>query len=79
MSQSYIHGNNLSCLSSANKEDICDACLQAKAHQLPYPISSSHSSAPLELIFSDVWGHAFDYFGGKKYHVSFIDDFSNFT
>jgi hypothetical protein len=34
-----------------------------------YPISSSHSSAPLDLVFSDLWGHAIDSFGGKKYYV----------
>jgi hypothetical protein len=46
---------------------------------LPYPTLSSQSSAPLELIFSDVWGPAIDSFGGKKYYVSFIDNFSKFT
>jgi histone deacetylase 1/2 len=51
----------------------------AKVHQLPYPKSSSQSSFPLELIFSDVWGPACDSFGHKKYYVSFIDDFSKFT
>jgi hypothetical protein len=34
---------------------VCDACQQAKSHQLPYPTSFSRSNAPLELIFSDVW------------------------
>jgi hypothetical protein len=43
------------------------------------PISSSHSSAPLDLVFSDVWGPTIDSFGGKKYYIIFIDDFSKFT
>jgi hypothetical protein len=51
----------------------------AKSHQLPYPKSSSQSSFPLELIFSDVWGPACDSFGRNKYYVSFIDDYSKFT
>jgi hypothetical protein len=62
-----------------NKESTCHVCLQAKAHQLLYPVSSSHASSPLELIFSDVWDLVIDSFGGKKYYVSFIDDFSKFT
>uniref|UniRef100_A0A8R7UZN3 GAG-pre-integrase domain-containing protein n=1 Tax=Triticum urartu TaxID=4572 RepID=A0A8R7UZN3_TRIUA len=44
--------------SSKNNESVCDACQKAKSHQLPYPSSTSVPSAPLELIFSDVWGPA---------------------
>jgi hypothetical protein len=33
----------------------------------------------LELAFSDVWGPTPDSVGGKKYYVSFIDDFNKFT
>jgi hypothetical protein len=58
---------------------VCDTCAYAKAHQLPFQISSSRSSAPLELVFSDVWGCAIDSFDRKKYYVSFIDDYSKFT
>jgi hypothetical protein len=58
---------------------VCDACACAKAHQLPYSVSSSRSSIPLELICSDVWGPMIDSFGHKKYYVSFIDDYSRFT
>jgi histone deacetylase 1/2 len=58
---------------------VCDACQKAKSHQLPYPKSSSSSSHPLELVYSDVWGHAPDSVGGKRYYVSFIDDYSKFT
>ncbi|WVZ75222.1 hypothetical protein U9M48_023301, partial [Paspalum notatum var. saurae] len=35
---------------------VYDACQRAKSHQLPYPTSSSVSSFPLQLVFSDVWG-----------------------
>lgn len=57
---------------------MCDACLRAKAHELPYPLSSSQSHAPLELVFLDVGGPAVDSFGNKKYYNSFIDDYSKF-
>jgi hypothetical protein len=44
--------NNLSCASlDVSSGSVCDACACAKAHQLPYFLSSSSSSAPLELIF----------------------------
>jgi histone deacetylase 1/2 len=58
---------------------VCDACLQAKCHQFPFPKSSSVSSNPLDLIHSDVWGPASDSVGAKRYYVSFIDDYSKFV
>jgi hypothetical protein len=61
---------------------MCDACQQAKSHQLPYLTSTSVSHHPLELIFSVVcvWeGGAPESSGRYKYYVSFIDDYSKFT
>jgi hypothetical protein len=37
------------------------------------------SKAPLELIFTDVWGPARPSVRRFKYYVSFIDDYSKFT
>jgi histone deacetylase 1/2 len=74
-----VSRNKLPCSFESNKESVCDACQKAKSHQLPYAKSSSFSSHPLELIYSDVWGHAPESVGGKKYYVSFIDDYSKFT
>jgi hypothetical protein len=37
------------------------------------------SSHPLELVFSDVWGHAPNSVGGSKYYVSLTDDYSKYT
>jgi hypothetical protein len=63
-----ISKNNLPCATFDNSiQSVCDACACVKAHQLPYPVSSSRSSAPLEHIFSDVWGPAIENFGCKKY------------
>jgi hypothetical protein len=71
-----ISKNNLPCATiDSSNSSVCDACACAKAHQL----SSSISSAPLQLIFSDVWGHAIESFGRKRYYVSFINDYSKFT
>jgi histone deacetylase 1/2 len=58
---------------------VCDSCQLAKSHQLPYPISTSRSTVPLEQVFSDVWGPAPLSVGKHAYYVSFIDDFSKFT
>jgi histone deacetylase 1/2 len=58
---------------------ICDSCQLAKSHQLPYHVSTSVSTVPLEQVFSDVWGPAPLSVGKHSYYVSFIDDFSKFT
>jgi histone deacetylase 1/2 len=60
-------------------DTICDSCQRAKSHQLPYPVSTSVSTIPLQQVFSDVWGPAPTSVGRYKYYVSFIDDFSKYT
>ena len=51
---------------------------RAKSHQLPYSVSISVSTKPLQLIFSDVWGPAPTSVGRHQYYVSFIGDFSKY-
>jgi hypothetical protein len=75
-----ISKNNLSCAQLGSLgHSVCDACACAKVHQLPYLVSTSRALAPLQLVFSDVWGPIIDSFGHKNYYVSFIDDYNKFT
>ena len=59
---------------------FCNACQQGKSHRLPFTLSENRANKPLELIHTDVWGHAHivskDNF---KYYIVFIDDFSCFS
>ena len=71
--------NKISCDTKSVLELVCDSCQRAKSHQLPYPISTSMSTAPLQIIFYDVWGPAPLSVGKHEYYVSFIDDYSKFT
>jgi histone deacetylase 1/2 len=71
--------NNSIPFSESNKESVYDACQMAKSHQLPYPKSTSVSTSPLEVVFSDVCGPASESFGRFKYYLIFIDDYSKFT
>ncbi|WVZ72601.1 hypothetical protein U9M48_021034 [Paspalum notatum var. saurae] len=66
-------------VSDKSHESVCDPCQQAKSHQLPYSKSVSASTAPLELVYSNVWGLALMSVGRHTYYVSFIDDFSKYT
>lgn len=71
-----LRNNKLSYVRERSSETICDSCQKAKSHQLPYPISTSVSTKPLQLIFSDVWGPTPSSVGRYTYYVSFIDDYS---
>lgn len=59
--------SNVPFVNEFNKDTICDACQKGKSHQLPYPKSVSRSSAPLELVFSGVWGPAPTSVGRNNY------------
>lgn len=71
--------NNLPYDSKKELETVCDSCQLANSHRLPYLNSHDISSAPLDLIFSDVWEPAPISAGRHTYYVSFIDDFSKYT
>jgi histone deacetylase 1/2 len=74
-----LRDNNLPFISDKSDEFVCDSCQRAKSHQLPYDISNKRSTAPLELIHSDVWGPAPTSAGKFSYYVSFIDDHTKYT
>ena len=66
--------------SESNKiVSVCDACQQGKSHQLPFSLSSHVTNAPLELIYSDVWGSTETSVSGHTYYVSFVDAYNRFT
>jgi histone deacetylase 1/2 len=77
--QAILQSNKLGPLQNNGVPHVCDACQQAKLHQLPYAVSSRVSTSPLELVHTDVWGPAIRSAGGFRYYVSFLDDFSKFT
>ena len=62
-----LNKNKLTFVPESNKESVCDACQKGKSHQLPYPKSTSVSRAPLELVFSDVWGPTPTYVGKNNF------------
>jgi hypothetical protein len=74
-----VSKNNLAVLQSS-PVSVCHACQLGKSHRLPFYLSPSVSTSPLELIFSDVWGPSpFLSVNGNKYYVCFVNDFSKFT
>jgi hypothetical protein len=77
--QQVLSRHKISFASDSNNKQVCDACQKGKSHQLPYPKSTSVSTSPLDLVFSDFWGPAPTSVGRFNYYVSFIDDYSKFT
>ncbi|KAL5728168.1 hypothetical protein ACHQM5_001281 [Ranunculus cassubicifolius] len=58
----------------------CVSCLCAKSKRLPFNLSTHSTTAPLQLIHSDVWGPSHTTsIEGFRYYISFIDDFIRFT
>lgn len=60
------------------KLPFCEDCVKGKMAKLPYrPVGEIRSSRKLELVHSDVCGPTqTESLGGKRYFVTFIDDFS---
>lgn len=58
----------------------CQICHLAKHCRTQFPSSMNKSSAPFELVHSDVWGPAsVPSIDGNRYFITFIDDFSHCT
>ncbi len=68
-------------ISDCNEKLFCEICAQAKMTRLPFPKQSlNKSSSVLDLIHSDVCGPMKTMSpSGKRYILTFIDDFSRFT
>jgi transposase InsO family protein len=66
---------------SQEKLNFCEGCVFGKQHKEPFPTSRvSRASKLLGLVHFDVWGPTqIPSFGGAKYFLTFIDDFSKKT
>jgi hypothetical protein len=74
-----LQENNIAIDFEISPSLICNACQLGKSHQLPFGLSTHVSTAPLQLIHTDVWGPALLLVNNSKYYVSFIDDFSRYV
>ncbi|GAA5829779.1 hypothetical protein JCM3770_004202, partial [Rhodotorula araucariae] len=56
--------------------ETCNVCHVAHSSRLPFPHLSRSTSAPLELVHSDVLSANVPSLSGRRYVVTFTDDFS---
>ena len=65
---------------SNKSEPVWSACFSAKSKQLPFYSSFTQINAPLDLIYSDLWGPSPVCSRiGNKYYISFLDAYSHYT
>ena len=80
MSRALPSCNPASAISCNKLSELCVNCPLAKSHKLPFSLSSSHASHPLELLHLDLWGPTpCPATSGAGYVLLIIDDFSRYT
>jgi hypothetical protein len=58
---------------------LCTSCSQNKAHRQTFSTHGLTSTAPIELIYTDVWGPSHDLgINGSKYYVIFVDHYTKY-
>ena len=77
--KTFLNGCNIP-FESMKNEFMCHPCCISKSHRLPFTLSQTSYSAPLELIHSDLWGPSpVTSRNGYSYYVSFIDSYSRYS
>lgn len=62
-----------------NSIDFCDAYQYGKLHQLYFLVIEIKTKTSLELLYTDLWGPAFELsMDGYKYYISFVDNFTRY-
>lgn len=62
-----------------NSIDFCDAYQHGKLHQLYFLVIEIKTKTSLELLYTDLWGPAFELsMDGYKYYISFVDNFTRY-
>ncbi|CAN0901456.1 Retrovirus-related Pol polyprotein from transposon TNT 1-94, partial [Linum grandiflorum] len=58
----------------------CDVCHYARQKRLPFPISTSVTSQPFDLIHVDLWGpNSCPSYDGFQYFMTIVDDYTRTT
>ncbi|PKU71759.1 Retrovirus-related Pol polyprotein from transposon TNT 1-94 [Dendrobium catenatum] len=67
-------------ISSVPSSFICSSCNMAKSHKQVFNKSFSVTTAPFDLLHTDVWGPAsVPSVEGFRYYIVFVDDYTRFS
>lgn len=72
-------GFTLGNIADPDSQIHCSACVQAKSHTLPYPVSQNRASRPFELLHMGLAGPIIESTRRHRYCLVIVDDFSRFT
>ncbi|KAL5732484.1 hypothetical protein ACOSQ2_032176 [Xanthoceras sorbifolium] len=65
---------------TVNDVELCESSKYGKLHQLHFPSTIRKTTAPLDLIFSDIWGPSLiASTNGHKYYIVFVDSYTRFS
>jgi hypothetical protein len=61
-------------------QKTCDVCVLSKQPNAPFPLKSpTKTTAPMELIHTDLMGPLEESVGGNKYALTILDDFTGYS
>jgi histone deacetylase 1/2 len=58
---------------------LCEACQLGRQPRIPFPTSTSRTSAEFQLIHCDLWTSPILSFSGYKYYLGILDDFTHYS
>jgi transposase InsO family protein len=59
---------------------VCETCIKAKSHRVPYQSSQNKCLEPFDLVHADVWGPSpVASINGYKWFILFVDDCTRMT
>jgi hypothetical protein len=66
---------------SEPQQHVCDACLEGKMHQIPFPKVSERAKRPFDLVHTDLMGpvETVSAVGRNKYVLTLIDDCTRYA
>ena len=70
---------SLPIIQEEHSSHLCTSCSITKAHKQPFRTNSLQSHAPLDLIYTDVWGTS-NIIGidGSQYYLILVDHFTKY-
>ncbi|GAA6025248.1 hypothetical protein JCM10207_006239 [Rhodosporidiobolus poonsookiae] len=70
------HVTGLDATTASVDGHTCNVCHVSRSSRLPFPRSESETSSRLELVHSDILAINVPSLGGRRYVVTFVDDYS---
>lgn len=74
--RNFLRQNNIDFI---DEKFVCEQCLTGKQHRIPFKLSESRASEPLQLVHTDVCGPMEEEsLGGNRYFLLLKDDYTNY-